>query len=75
MYHINMENDKKVIILHNFKKEEYLQIIKSLETIGISNKTIVAVTTPTTLEWRLNQLINELFIEDEEMKKNNKKNK
>jgi hypothetical protein len=67
-----MGNDKKVIILHNFKKEEYLQIIKSLESIGISNKTIVAVTTPTTLEWKLNQLIKELFIEDEEMKKSKK---
>ncbi|MGC8581865.1 MAG: DUF3783 domain-containing protein [Thermoplasmata archaeon] len=70
-----MDNDKKVVILHNFKREEYLQIIKMLEFIGISNKTIVAVTTPTTLEWKLSQLIRELFIEDEEMKKSNKKNK
>ncbi len=67
---MNSDNDRKVMILHNFKKEEYLKILKALEESGIGKKTIVAVTTPTTMEWNLRYLINELLLEDEEIKKN-----
>lgn len=63
-------DERKVMILHNFKKEEYLKIIKALEEIGIGKKTIVAVTTPTTMEWNVGYLIKELLLEDEEIKKN-----
>ncbi len=64
-----MPDNKKVMVLHNFSKDEYVKIIKALEDIGISSKTIVAVTTPTTLEWKLGYLIKELMLEDEEIKK------
>ncbi len=64
-----MPDNRKVMVLHNFSKDEYVKIIKALEDIGISSKTIVAVTTPTTLEWKLGYLIKELMLEDEEIKK------
>jgi hypothetical protein len=63
-------DERKVMILHNFRKDEYLKIVKALEEAGIGKKTIVAVTTPTTMEWNVGYLIKELLLEDEEIKKN-----
>jgi|YelNatPaOPRAMG01_1025707.scaffolds.fasta_scaffold03850_6 hypothetical protein len=63
------EEAKKVIILHNFDRAEYIQLLKSVEVMGISNRTIVAVTTSTTMQWKLRDLIDELLKEDEEIKK------
>lgn len=67
------ESDKKIVILHNFDRGEYVQLVKSIDLIGLSDKTIVAVTTPTTLEWKLKDLIDELVLEDEEINKQKKK--
>lgn len=66
-------SEKKVIILHNFTRDDYLKLTKAIDSLGFSNKTIVAVTTATTLDWKLRNLIGELFLEDEEIKKQKKK--
>lgn len=63
------KDERKVMILHNFGKQEYMEVIKAIEKTGFGNKTIVAVTTPTTMEWKLGYLIQELILEDEEIKK------
>lgn len=62
--------NRKIIIVHNFDKGEYIDVLKVLESTGLAKKTIVARTTPTTMNWKLKDLIAELFLEDEEMKKN-----
>ncbi|MCL4412958.1 MAG: DUF3783 domain-containing protein [Candidatus Thermoplasmatota archaeon] len=62
--------NRKIIIVHNFDKGEYIDVLKVLESTGLAKKTIVARTTPTTMNWKLKDLIAELFLEDEEIKKN-----
>jgi hypothetical protein len=62
-------SEKKIMILHNFERTDYLKLVASLESSGLSNNTIVAITTPVTLDWKVKDLLNELLIEDESVKK------
>ncbi|MGC8562604.1 MAG: DUF3783 domain-containing protein [Thermoplasmata archaeon] len=63
-----MLTSKKVVLLHNFNKSEYTKLLSALNEVGLSENTIVAVTTPVSLDWKVADLINELFTEDESMK-------
>lgn len=63
-----MPSSKKVIILHNFDREGYTKLISALNSVGLSENTIVAVTTTVTLEWKVSDLIGELFSEDESLR-------
>jgi len=68
----NSMNDlsrKKIMILHNFERNDYLKLLASMETSGLSDGTIVAVTTPVTLDWKVKDLLNELLLEDENVRK------
>ncbi len=62
------QTSKKVVILHNFDSAEYRKLIASLRSVGLADNTIVAVTTSVTLDWKVRDLIGELFLEDERMK-------
>ncbi len=62
-------DEKKVIILHNFDKTDYSKLLKSLNAAGLAGNTIVAVTTTTTLDWKVGHLVNELLLEDERLKR------
>ena len=64
-----MSSPKKVILLHNFDRLGYTKLVSALNSLGLSENTIVAVTTPVTLEWKVSDLISELFSEDESLKK------
>jgi hypothetical protein len=64
--------EKKVILLHNFDKSDYVRLLSALKSIGLSENTIVAVTTNITLEWKVEDLLNELFLEDESLKEERK---
>lgn len=67
------ERGKKVILLHNFKDSEvreFLEILKKSENLS---KSIVAVTTETSIQWKVGDLMNELIKEDEEIRKGNRK--
>ena len=44
-------------------------MVSALNSVGLSENTIVAVTTPVTLEWKVSDLIDELFSEDESLRK------
>lgn len=70
MIYVTDRENRKIIIVHNFDKGEYIDVLKVLESTGLAKKTIVARTTPTTMNWKLKDLIAELFLEDEEIKKN-----
>ncbi len=61
-------DEKKIVILHNFDKNEYAKFLTTLNSTGLGDNTIVAVTTPTTLEWRVRDLLGELLLEDESLK-------
>jgi len=67
---IETTGKEKVIIFHGFSKEELPAIMKAIkDTAGKGADIIMAVSTPTSLEWKLNDLIAELTREHEYFKK------
>jgi D-ribose pyranose/furanose isomerase RbsD len=61
--------EQKVVILHGFDKPEILKVMKLLKENFQGEDLIFASTTPTSLTWRVEDLINELKQEHEEFKK------
>ena len=65
-----MENtEERVIIMHNFEKGEVSKLLKVVREAFPDKEFIFASTTPTNLEWRVQDLIGELKKEHEEFKK------
>lgn len=64
----NCTVSKKVMILHGFSNKEINIIFELLKNNEPLKKTIVAVTTPESIEWKVKDLINELLQEDEALK-------
>lgn len=63
------ERGKRVILLHNFRDsevKEFLELLKGSENLS---RSIVAVTTDISLDWKVRDLMDELIKEDEEIKK------
>lgn len=60
---------KKVVLLHNFDKQEILKSMKLLKELFNGEDIIFASTTPTSLQWKLEDLLEELHQEHEEFKK------
>ncbi|WP_366513790.1 DUF3783 domain-containing protein [Thermococcus aggregans] len=54
---------RKFIIMHNLSNKNISKVIKVLRSHGING--IFATTTPTSLTWKLEDLLNELIREDE----------
>lgn len=63
------EKGKKVILLHNFKDSEVKEFLEMLKGNNYLSNSIVAVTTETSLQWKVIDLMEELIREDEEIKK------
>ena len=61
--------NKKVVLLHNFEKSEILKLMKAVKETFPGEEIIFASTTPTSLEWKVKDLIDELNKEHEEFKK------
>ncbi|MEM0141128.1 MAG: DUF3783 domain-containing protein [Thermoplasmatales archaeon] len=61
----------KVMILHEFKRDEYLKLLKCMKEAGVYEDTIVAMTTDSSINWKVGDLINELILEDENLKNKN----
>ncbi|HPC24664.1 MAG TPA: DUF3783 domain-containing protein [Fervidobacterium sp.] len=65
-----MENmEEGVLIMHNFEKGEISKLLKVIREAFPDKEFIFASTTPTNLEWRVQDLIGELKKEHEEFKK------
>jgi len=65
-----MENmEERVIIMHNFEKAEISKLLKVIREAFPDKEFIFASTTPTNLEWRVQDLIGELKKEHEEFRK------
>ncbi len=62
----------RVILLHNFSDREVIEFINHYKKNENLPKSIIAVTTTTSLEWRVRDLMDELIKEDEEIKKRKK---
>ncbi len=60
--------ERKVMILHGFSNKEINIIFDVLKNNESLKKTIVAVTTPVSIEWKIKDLIGELLLEDEALK-------
>lgn len=58
---------RKFLIMHDLSNEEVTRVIKVVRSQGISP--IFATTTPTSLTWKLEDLLNELIREDEYFRK------
>ncbi|MGC8565016.1 MAG: DUF3783 domain-containing protein [Thermoplasmata archaeon] len=63
----------KIILLHNFSDNDVVEFIDYLKKNERFEKSIVAVTTPTSLNMRVGDLMHELRLEDEEIKKRARK--
>ncbi|ABS60415.1 MULTISPECIES: DUF3783 domain-containing protein [Fervidobacterium] len=61
--------NRKVVLLHNFEKSEILKLMKAVKETFPGEEIIFASTTPTSLEWKVKDLIDELNKEHEEFKK------
>jgi len=61
--------EQKVIILHGFDKSEILKVMKLLKENFQGEDLIFASTTPISLTWKVEDLINELKQEHEEFKR------
>ncbi len=67
---MDTESKEKVIVFHGFSKEELPALMKAIkEAAGEEEDIIMAVSTPTSLEWKLKDLIAELVREHEFFKK------
>ena len=65
-----MENmEERVLIMHNFEKGEVSKLLKVIREAFPDKEFIFASTTPTNLEWKVQDLIGELKKEHEEFKK------
>jgi len=70
-----MENtEERVIIMHNFEKGEVSKLLKVVREAFPDKEFIFASTTPTNLEWKVQDLIGELKKEHEEFKKMKEQN-
>lgn len=57
---VTME-DFKAVILHGFSNEEALVIMRAIKSLGISaSQTAFATTTPTSLQWKVDYLLEHL---------------
>ncbi|MFN4224655.1 MAG: DUF3783 domain-containing protein [Fervidobacterium nodosum] len=61
--------NRKVVLLHSFEKSEILKLMKAVKETFPGEEIIFASTTPTSLEWKVKDLIDELNKEHEEFKK------
>ncbi len=66
--------DKKIIIVNGFTEEELKEFLSWYRKNENLPKSIFAVVTQHSIEWKLGDLLKELIREDEEMKKLKKDN-
>ncbi|MCI4434022.1 MAG: DUF3783 domain-containing protein [Thermoplasmata archaeon] len=66
------ERGKRVILLHNFKDSEVKEFLELLKNSNLS-RSIVAVTTDISLEWKVRDLMDELIKEDDEIKRKSRR--
>ena len=63
------EKEPKIVILHGFDKPEILKAMRIIKENFQGEDIIFASTTPTSLTWKVEDLINELKQEHEEFKR------
>jgi enoyl-[acyl-carrier-protein] reductase (NADH) len=61
----------KLILLHGFSNEEAVAVMRAVKAVVPEPAEIAfAVTTPTNLEWKINDLVDQVRFEHEYLKKN-----
>jgi lysophospholipid acyltransferase (LPLAT)-like uncharacterized protein len=60
---------EKIIVFHGFSKKQLNKVIEAIKKVSEGENIIMAVSTPTSLEWKLKELIEELTKEHEYMKR------
>lgn len=60
-YTSGMEKDFKAIIMHGFSDEQALSVMRAVKALGLgAGSTAFAMTTPTSVEWKVSDLIEHL---------------
>lgn len=65
---LESEEGQSVIVFHGFSKEKLPAVMQAVKSATSGDDIIMAVTTPTSLEWKLKDLIQELTKEHEYFK-------
>ena len=56
-----MDEDFKAVILHGYTNEEAVAVMRAVKTLGLgAASTAFATTTPTSVEWKVRDLIEHL---------------
>lgn len=63
----------KIILLHNFSDKDVIEFVDYIKKHERFEKSIVAVTTPVSMNMLVGDLMRELKLEDEELKKKKEK--
>lgn len=64
-----MEKQFKAVVMHGFSDEEAFSIMKAVKALGFGGgSTAYATTTPTSLEWKVEYLLEHLKEEHEQMR-------
>ncbi len=61
-------SDQNVIVFHGFSREKLPVVMEAVKKATVGDDIIMAVSTPTSLEWKLKDLIEELLKEHEHFK-------
>jgi hypothetical protein len=59
---------ENVIVFHGFSKEKLSKVMEAVKKVSDGDDVIMAVSTPTSLEWKLKDLIEELTKEHQYFK-------
>ena len=68
-------SQEKVIYFHGFEKDDVFKIIKAIKsTVSYPGEIAFSTSTPTNLEWKIKDMVNEVredhaFFKEQEMKK------
>ncbi len=63
-----MKNTYPIFIMHNIPRDKLSKVMKAIKSV-LGQEVIFSITTETNLDWKVNELIEELILEHEHMKK------
>jgi len=69
-----MEDTRKIIIIHGFSNDEVVALMRAAKAaLPAAKDAIFCTTTPTTMQWKLKDLLDHMVLEDAQMKAMNQK--
>jgi len=63
-----MEEKTPIFIMHNVPREKLSEVMRAVKSV-LGNDVIFSITTETNINWKVNDLLEELILEHREMQK------